>query len=296
MTNVDRILENFSHLVEELLLNEVEQLNNTSEIEVLNSLEASAAKDRQKSRHIDVARIPLKITVRDLKSNPKTQRIFDSFASNIYKLDYGAKHISLTVGDVVLEWGKESLVVPHPEFEPKNPSIKSDTRDISTVCSGTAEAEASEDSLLPIEKEVDHMLYCSSEKKQIFVRLAEVISLYNVHHYYDTRRRNCQTFVKDALSALGITDKVAVTLEESEDLRQLRTKKSKNIPDSFAKHEDLDIFLWNKSSRCISELDRDSLEFLQLIYLQFHGDKDCHLPDCRLFMVEEALDERDINK
>ncbi len=171
LMKVDRILEKFSHIVEELLLREVEQLSLDSKDDFVCSIEVSAAKSRQKSRHIDVARIPLKITVRDLKSNAKVQRGDDSFAKNIWKLDYGAKHISLTVKDVVLEWGQESLVDPHFESPPKHPSVHSDARDISIFSShdhlaiaGAPEEEGP--SLWPIEEEVEHLFYVSSEKKR----------------------------------------------------------------------------------------------------------------------------------
>ncbi len=70
-----------------------------------------------------------------------------------------------------------------------------------------------------------------------------------------------------------------------ERMHQLRVKKSGEIPDSFATHEELDIFIWEKSQTWLDELDPESLEYLQLVYSQFHGDNaGCHVTGCRLNM------------
>ncbi len=84
---------------------------------------------------------------------------------------------------------------------------------------------------------------------------------------------------------------MVVTHPESEALRQLRAKKSENIPDSFGDHNDLDTFVWSKSPRQLSEIDRESLEYLHLTYSYFHGDTECHVTNCRLFLIEEALSD-----
>ncbi|XP_064387006.1 uncharacterized protein LOC135335443 [Halichondria panicea] len=294
LTKVDNILENFSHLVQEVLIEQVKELDENSDVEWLNSTEVGEAQTQQRCRSVNVARIPLKITVRDLRSNRKAQRLLETFA-DIFKIgEYGAKHVSLTVGDVVLEWGKESLVVPYWELEQKERSVKSDARDITSLSTHNAEATAApevEPWLLPIEDEVEHLFYRTSEKLEVFQRLAEVISQYNTMHHYDVLKRNCQAFVIDALKAVGISDKVPIKVEESERMQQLRVKKLSEIPDSFATHEDLDFFISEKSQRWLDELDPESLEYLQLVYSQFHGDNNtgCHVTDCRLFMITPSV-------
>ena len=289
LTKVDEILINFSHLVQEVLIEQVEELNDNPDGELVNSTEVEEAMIRQRCRSVTVARIPLKITVRDLKSSRKAQRLLETFA-DIFKIgNYGAKHVSLTVGDVVLEWGKESLVVPYWESEQKERSVKSDARDITAYCPHNAEATATpevEPWLLPIEDEVEHLFYRTSEKLDVFQKLAEVISQYNTKHHYDVLKRNCQAFVIDALKALGISDKVPIKVEESKRMQHLGLRKSGDIPDSFVTHEDLDIFMSEKSQKWFDELDPESLEYLQLYYSQFHGNTRCHLTNnCRLFMI-----------
>ncbi|XP_064387005.1 uncharacterized protein LOC135335442 [Halichondria panicea] len=292
LTNVDTILNtSFSHLVEETLLEELAELDENPDGEFVNPTEVVKAKSRQKRRSIDVALIPLKITVRDLRSNRKAQRLLET-VTDIFKhkeFIYGAKHVSLTVGNVVLEWGIENLVVPYWESEQNESSLNSDERDITALSPHNAEATAAlelEPRLLPIEDEMKHLFYRTGEKRKVFQRLAEVISQYNRTYYYDVFSRNCQTFVIDALKALGISNKVSIKVEESERMQQLRVRKSGEIPDIFSKHEDLDIFIGEKSQEWLDKLDPESLEYLQLVYSQFHGDNTgCHVTGCRLNMV-----------
>ncbi len=293
LTNVDKIVNtSFSHLVEETLLEELAELDENPDGEFVNPTEVVKAKSRQKRRSIDVALIPLKITIRDLKSNQTTQRLLET-VTDIFKhkefFTYGAKHVSLTVGDVVLEWGIEHLVVPYRESEQNESSLNSDERDITVLSPHNAEAVAAlelEPRLLPIEDEMEHLFYRTGEKRKVFQRLAEVISQYNRTYYYDVLVRNCQTFVIDALKALNIFDEVSIKVEESERMQQLRVRKSGEIPDIFSKHEDLDIFIGEKSQEWLDKLDPESLEYLQLVYSQFHGDNTgCHVTGCRLNMV-----------
>ncbi|XP_064387008.1 uncharacterized protein LOC135335445 [Halichondria panicea] len=287
LTYVDKIFEHFSHLVEEELIQQVETLND-QDGELVNSIELREAKTLQEKRLITTSCIPLKIIFRDIKSNQKAQRVLESFA-DIFKLDYGAKHVSLTVGDIVLEWGKESLVVPYWASQQKERSVKSDARDITALSPHNAEATTLDvDShLLPIEKEVEHLFYRTSDKREVFQRLAKVISQYNTKYHYDVLKRNCQAFVIDALKAVGISDKVPIKVKETERMQYLGLKKSGEIPDSFATHEELDIFIWEKSQTWLDELDPESLEYLQLVYSQFHGDNNsgCHFTDCHLYMI-----------
>ncbi len=64
LTNVDEILLKFSHLVEEVLIQQVETLNENQDGELVNSIEVGEAKSRQRKRLINVACIALKIIVR----------------------------------------------------------------------------------------------------------------------------------------------------------------------------------------------------------------------------------------
>ena len=54
-------------------------------------------------------------------------------------------------------------------------------------------------------------------------------------------------------------------------MQHLGLRKSGDIPDSFATHEDLDIFIWERSQKWLDKLDPESLEYLKLVYSQFHG-------------------------
>ena len=282
ITNPEKILDYFSHLYS---LDEIDDVNEDKADVFATSLEVIHAKVREKTRYVQAAKIPLKIAARDVEVNPKAKRILHTLADFI-RMDYGAKHVALVVGDVVLEWSKESLVIPHYEdladFE---------ARDITEYCPHNAEAVPTDGPLLTIVEEVEKLVESTVGKVQTFERLAKVISKYNNKFYYDVTRRNCQTFVKDALEAIGISKKIPITHEISERVQQLRAKKLGEIPDTFAGHEDLDAYIKTKSQRWIERLDPDSLEFLQLSYMQFHGSGDapCHVRSCQMLTLSEVL-------
>ena len=200
LTHVENIMLKFSHLVDV-----VHGQDNFQEVR--------EAKDCEKSRHVQIVNTPLKISIwgRDtLALEPLICSI-----SNFLCTDYGAKHVCLTVGDVLLEWGLESLV------------ITTTVKDGQEVCPNfevntTADQKAPHDSL-QLKTIAEETYQCPLDKKPIFQQLAILIAKYNTKFYYHPISRNSQGFVRDALKALGVT-------------------RSKNnvLPASFARHGDLD--------------------------------------------------------
>ncbi len=95
-------------------------------------------------------------------------------------------------------------------------------------------------------EEADHLFERTVDKKPIFEELAKVISKYNTKFHYHPISRNCQGFVRDALKALGF-DKEPPTPPPDPQLQELQSKKSKDVPSTFARHEDLDAYLMKKS-------------------------------------------------
>ncbi len=118
-----------------------------------------------------------------------------------------------------------------------------------------------------------------------------MISKYNKGYYYSSPKRNSQKFVCDVLEALGIS---AQTPPISDRMLQLKEKKSDNVPNSFARHEDVDVYINSKSKSWLAHLQTDNFEYLQLVYKQFHGETVCPVPNCRLFILSELLQQRSI--
>ena len=292
ITNVEDIQFMFSHLIEHKLAEEVECLleDKAVPIDHGNTEELLAAKHQEKNRYVQVASIPLKIQVSDLEALPS---VFCSLG-NFLCTDYGAKHVALIVGDVLLEWGRESLVIPRiveqgQEALPDNDfEVQDITKHLPHNIKADKKAPLHDSPLKTAEEELDYLFERASEKKPIFEELAKVIARYNTRYYYNAVSRNCQGFVRDALKALGIEYKPPTRIP-SEHMLEMQQKKRKGIPSSFARHEDLDAFIMEQNQQWFEDLDSDSLEFLQLAYFNFHGDIACHIPTCQAFVLSQAV-------
>ncbi len=267
-----------------------------------NVQEFCAAKEREESRRVQIAIIPLKISISDLLEpvTPLLRPISDFLCT-----DYGTKHVGLMVGDVFLEWGHEGLVKPvilkdgengekvYPNGEKVYPD--GEVRDVTKDCPHNiaADKKAPHDSLqLKTATEEDaYLRQFIEDKKTIFKELAKVISRYNTRFHYHPTSRNCQGFVRDALKALGIDNKPE-TPQPNPQLQELQSKKSKSMPSGFPRHEDLDAYLMNQTLDWFEKLDAGSFEFLKRSYSLFHGDTACDRPTCKA----RILDDRVANK
>ncbi len=298
LIQVENILLNFSHLVEDKLVKELENVVDDKEDQVDpdNVQEVREAKDREKSRHVQIANIPLKIGIWDLDIPEPVMPLLCPIG-NFLCTDYGTKHVGLTVGDVFLEWGRESLVIPTKVEDGKEAFPGGEVLDITKDCPHNiaADQKAPHDSLQlkTTAEETDHLFQRTLDKKPIFEELAKVISKYNTKFHYHAVSRNCQGFVRDALKALGVDNKPA-TPQPNPQLQELQSKKSKGMPSGFAKHEDLDAYMMKQKQDWLEKLDADSFEFLQLSYLHFHGDIACHRPTCQAHLLAGVF-ERHLN-
>ena len=261
ITSPEMIINNFSHLVEHTLVSNARNHPQESKTKPLEEI---------KPRYIQVAKTLLKIVVHNFEANPNSHLLHS--LGDFIRMDYGTQQVSLVVGDIVLEWGRDNLVIPKSEDLPDDsaPVDSYDTPSLTVV---------------------QQMVERTSTEKPIFEELAELISKYNKKFYYVAAGRNSQTFVKDALIALGITETIPVASETIERMVQLKQKKIREIPDNFAQHEDLDKFIKTKSQYWIKHLDHDSLEFLQLSYEQFHGSAPCYNPNCQVSILLDALQQ-----
>ncbi len=230
----ETILCTFSHLVEHKLLEKVDKLNdNPDEFAAEHTEELHQAKAAQKSGYIDVAIIPLKLYVRDLEITGPSKLLICPIG-NFLCTDYGAKHVALTVGDVLLEWDVSSLVIPEIGGAPKG-----EIQDITKYCPHNVAADRKaphEDaSLCNAAGENELWFQRTADKKPIFEELAKVILKYNTRYYYHSVARNCQQFVCDALKALGF-EKKPPSPKVGARMQKLKSKKNSTIPSSFFVH------------------------------------------------------------
>lgn len=272
-----RKLERYKSLTGSELQYEVEKLSTTEGL--LNELShivdhTIIPRDgaSQTGTAFQIASIHIQIMVRDSVASLGAQVAVTRSMAEFMSMNYNKKHVVLKLNDVVLVWGEEDLVIPLrvEEYE---------------ALIG----------LLPVVETVKHFFYCTSvsEDSPIFGGVAKVISKYNKAYYYSSPKRNSQKFVCDVLEALGISAKTCSSPPISERMLQLKEKKSGDVPDSFARHEDVDVFIMTKSKSWLAYLQTDSLEYLRLVYKQFHGEKTvCSVPNCRVFVLSELLQQR----
>ena len=290
ITNPELILHSFSHITEQLLFDQFGALHEDKKDACANSVEVANAKSREVTRLAETGTIPLKIVSRELDYSRSAKRVLHSLADFMH-MDFGAKHVALVVGNVVLEWGKESLVIPRPEGDPSEADDGYEIHDLTGHIPHNVEAGRNtlldDQPLLPIVDEMRLMVELTDKKITVFEELAKEISKYNKKYSYNILNRNCQNFVKDALKALGIS-KISTAPKTSEHMLQLKKKKLEEIPDNFSQHEDLDEYIKSKPQAWLEKLNHDSLEYLQLWYQQFHGDAPCRIQgSCRESLLLE---------
>ena len=263
--------------------------------ELLHTMEAKAAHQRAKQ---DVARschLPVKLILSKLRrGRPPLANTFTS----LLRFEYGPLHAALQVGEVLIEWGRESLVVPH--FEPIVPG-----RDLQFHVHGQGEfrevagqfvREMSMADYAPgrnTEQKVDVLYRSVVEKNRLIENLVDVIVKYNREYKYGLFNCNCQHFVRDAMSALGIKQTPQFSGKLSEYYERLKDGKTK-LPE-FQTHESVDRYVEEN----FDELSQHDMEFLLCQYFHHHyadleraEDADnwkCTLASCKSDMLEERI-------
>ena len=171
LTSIERILQELSHLVEHELIDVVEKQQEGAEL----------VEHCRRKAYVQTTSITLKVTVKGV--DPSVEILLHSFA-DVLNQDFGDKRVSLTVGDVVLEWGEESLI------------------SVVRLCGDEQDPPGS--SVVAVEQRFERTL--AGETPPMFEELAKLISKYNTKFYYNSRRRNSQAFVRDAITTLRVSD------------------------------------------------------------------------------------------
>ncbi len=127
-----------------------------------------------------------------------------------FQQQFGLFHSALIVGNCYLEWNNSSLIIPRQ-------------------CYSSA-------AVLAADLEFG-MLSHKLNAEQVMDRLSEIITKWNTKYMYDKRKYNCQKFVDEALSVLGIDlQQFARNSPINLFLTQLRDKGECNL--SFPVHMD----------------------------------------------------------
>ena len=219
--------------------------------------------------------LEVKLILHELNDTALVQNIASFVHNFVSSFTFGPFHASLLIGDVLLEWRPNSLVIPR--------RIKAvHEKDNRAVLFANLH-ETSFDSQLPsipLQYEgVDQETVASSfemikdityEKEHLIDALVEVVVRYNLKMTYGVFTNNCQHFVRDVLIVLGITDPEKAFRGRIKDHAALviARHKRKDAINEFNSHQELDQHIKETKAEKMSQED---LEFAYCHYLLFHA-------------------------
>ena len=304
LTDPEKLHVKFSHLTDEAYADyALETGNEATDTEggrmFTHHDERNKAGVRIKRRLDGASNLPVKLYLRTLEGQSQFSR---SFAS-IFAKKYGALHAALQVGDIIVEWDNSSLVIPtRRDFA--DPIFRGDMSKHTTVSMHAAQlAPQMTDAVkhMKYNESIDLLFDVSVSRKKMIDNLISMICKYNKHLYYHMLRRNCQTFVTDAMAAMGIKDIPKFSGRLKEYFTEVKKGKEKSIPDEFRSHEQLDCYVMDIKKK--DTLTAHDKEYLLCLYFQFHlqamrADKNepeevvmrCPVASCQMGTLERMID------
>ena len=240
----------------------------------------------------DTARLEVKLLLRRIES---PMAGVARTAASLLQMEYGPLHTSLLVNDsVLLEWNTGSLVVPE-HYNGNNQQYPIMTSALHRI---------NEVSLIRYDPkdELDLMFEAARSKLDMINALIKVISQYNGQYFYHAISRNCQTFVIDALTAMGCKDPPTFRGNLDAYFRDLKAGRSQP---EFASHEALDEHVKRRVTGRDArgaELSAQDKEYLLGQYFLFHIPAmteaeepetwDCPVRSCEMKNLESHIEEQ----
>ena len=246
----------------------------------LTSLETEHIRKRDVDHLANAMNIPVKLVLRKLHH---TRPPLANKLSQLIRCEYGPLHSTLQVGEITIEWGNDSLVIPSMQAHlpgdletqaPKQSLWHHQTQQLT-------------EALDVAERRRDHtekfniMFTSMSEKAQLIDRLVDVIIYYNCEKTYSLFKCNCQHFTRDALSALGYKDTIRFSGKMDTYFKQLKSGKL-TVPEEYSTHENLDEYVRHH----MEGLSLPDMEYLLCQYFKHH------LPSMEKFKGRELDDWR----
>ena len=219
-------------------------------------------------------KLEAKLILHELKDGRLIQQMANSVAKHVDSFTFGPFHASILVSDVILEWRPNSLVIPYRIGQVDDKDHKAV---LFTNLHETSVSQQLPTVPLHYEPGVDQDTVAMTfeqikgitrEKDQLIDELADIVVRYNTKMHYGIFTNNCQHFVKDVLTVLGITNPEEVfrgKIKQHADLVVARARRESIV--EFNSHQELDNFIQQQN---IDEMSRDDLEFAYCHYLLFH--------------------------
>ena len=196
----------------------------------------------------------------------------------ILRKEYGPLHAFIVVGDQILEWDWNSIVLPHGK------PIKDKKETVLDLAPSTGTHDIVSE-LHPVK--VDLL-------KNVVKKVAEYNKLYSYHTIF----RNSQRFVLDILKALGLPCPPELEVKLTSYHTDLNRNKSSFVPEVFDSHSALDQLV----TTYLGQFSGTDLEFIVLHYFMFHIvtkmkenyplNWKCQESDCKMKALEDFIDKK----
>ena len=269
------LMSYFDHMFKSHARSVIKEKLADGELTGLTLEEKSMARSRSEHRFAYLCDLPLKIILTPLNHGG---RIISKFAQ-LLEMQFGPLHAALQIGNVVLEWNDSSLVIPH-YTDPSDPLLQTDVQnqsrwgEVTSTYYGQVREAIDE---LDYAKQIDLVFQFTAEKYHLFEALFDVIIRYNTQFFYNLIDRNCQHFVTDALSTLGVDEPTEFTGGLRSYFDEL---KSGHASLAFTSHAKLDEYVKEiEDTQKIHSMPQHDLEFLLAQCFYFHLQQKSQLQD-----------------
>lgn len=259
-----KIKERFIHLLD--VDQYVQSIKESDDCERVHSLEY----DKREQQKMDVASacyFPVKLLLSKLPREAPLVRTI----SAILGFKYGGLHAGLIIGDIIIKWNPNSLIVPLPEYGLSS-DFQAHVEEVGTWRGRAGEmikdmSKTSHESM-DTTKILEVLYSCRDEKEALLDRLSAVIVSYNRSKKYSVFFCNCQHFVGDVLQALGVEKVPKFEGNLGSYFQELKQGRGATCI-QFDSHAELDVYV--KAN--YQTLDKREKEYLLCLYFQFHSAK-----------------------
>ena len=247
-----------------------------------NQLERTESGGRIRSELQPVQSLEVRLLLYELKDETVLHSVAKALSRFMDNFTYGPFHAALQIGNVILDWGPGSLVIPRfqvpvsetqdaanpqPIFDASVHKRSSDSESVVMVNDIPLRAGA-ERTREFFNDQIQIIADISQEKKYLIDEVVTMAVKYNTKFHYGLFSCNCQHFVIDVLSSLGITDPDSIFEGKLKQHGDLLMKLGGNVTvEEFNSHQELNDYVHQH----LDTMEREDLEFCHCHYLLFHS-------------------------
>ena len=264
------------------------------------SFEVERAHQRAKHGIACICHLPIKLFLSRFQPSAVSASFVTSRLSEVLS-EFGALRAGLFVGNIRVEWGPESLIIPQWDDQQliKEDFVAHIHQDGEWVLAASDYGKkfCLADRERRVEDKIELLLESAEEKRQLVRNLVEIIVKYNCTKQYNLMESNSQHFVADAMHALGIKSIPKFSGPLNDYLQKLKQYRV-DIPEEFSDHASLDAYVKPKLEA--DTLSQHDVEYLLLHYYRLHlnslpegvdiDELECEVHSCQYKFLAERVD------